>query len=230
VGSSRGADLSILHAIVPVRTIRGGKSRLGLALDAEEREELILGMLRRELTVLRDWGGAERVHLVTPDDGLAPLARAAGARSLLQTGNGLNEALSQAQRVAVREGATAALILPADLPLVTTESLDRVRDAADAAVAAGSGRAIVVLVPADARRGTNGLLLSPPDVIAPCFGPSSLELHLRAAAAADASVQVVVDPALAFDLDTPEDLQRLDVALVHELTELGAESLLADQG
>jgi 2-phospho-L-lactate/phosphoenolpyruvate guanylyltransferase len=220
----RSADLTTLHAVVPVRTIGGGKSRLGVALDAEERESLLLGMLRRELGVIRDWGGAERVYLISPDAQLARLARAAGAQPLVQSGEGLNQALAEAQRTIVRDGATALLILPADLPFVSTEALDRIRDAADAAVAAGSGRAVVVLVPADARGGTNGLLLSPPDVIAPCFGPSSLEQHLRAAAAADASVQVVVDPVLAFDLDTPEDLQRLDVSVVHELTELGADS------
>jgi 2-phospho-L-lactate/phosphoenolpyruvate guanylyltransferase len=229
VRNARGADLSSLHAIVPVRTIGGGKSRLGVALDAEERETLILGMLRRELGVLRDWGGAEQIYVITPDDGLAALARATGAQPVLQSGEGLNEAITEARRLAIARGATAVLILPADLPLVTAEALDRVRDAADAAVAAGSGRAVVVLVPADARGGTNGLMLSPPDVIAPCFGPSSLEQHLRAAAAADASVQVVVDPALAFDLDTPEDLGRVDVQLLHDLTELGAESIAGDK-
>ena len=45
-GSPR-ADLTSLHAVVPLRTLAGGKARLGEALDAEEREELVLGMLRR---------------------------------------------------------------------------------------------------------------------------------------------------------------------------------------
>jgi 2-phospho-L-lactate guanylyltransferase len=229
VDRRRGADLSNLHVIVPVRTIGGGKSRLGLALDAEERETLVIGMLRQLLRVLREWGGAAQIHLVTPDERLRPLADAAGARTLMQAGEGLNDALMQAQRILAGDAATAALILPADLPLISVEALERVRDAADATVAAGSGRPVVVLVPADARGGTNGLLLSPPDVIAPCFGPSSLEQHLRAAAAADASVQVVVEPALAFDLDTPEDLQRLDAEVLDELEHLGAESLPAEE-
>ena len=82
---------------------------------------------------------------------------------------------------------------------------------ADAALAAGGGRPVVAIAPADARRGTNALLLSPPDVIEPQFGDASLEAHLRAAAEADASVQLVVDPALGFDLDTPDDLERLDL-------------------
>ena len=224
-----GADLSSLYVIVPVRTVGGGKSRLGLALDAEERETLLVGMLRRELRVLNDWDAAKGVYLVTPDAALVPFARAWGARPIVQTGDGLNEAVRAAQRVALEDGATAVLILPADLPVLSHDALDRVRDAADAAVAAGSGRPVVVLVPADARGGTNGLLLSPPDVIEPRFGANSLEQHLRAAAAADASVQIVVDPALAFDLDTPDDLVRLDPTIVRELEELGAGPLIAGE-
>ena len=70
-------------------------------------------------------------------------------------------------------------------------------------------------------RGTNALLLSPPDVIEPQFGDASLEAHLRAAAEADASVQLVIDPALGFDLDTPDDLERLDLGRMLELEQLG---------
>jgi 2-phospho-L-lactate guanylyltransferase len=79
----------------------------------------------------------------------------------------------------------------------------------------------VAIVPADAGGGTNALLLYPPDVIAPSFGPDSFAAHLRAAEAAGAAVQVVSDPALGFDLDTPDDLERLDPTRLRELTELG---------
>ena len=61
------------------------------------------------------------------------------------------------------------------------------------------------------------LLLSPPDAIAPGFGPASLERHLRAAEAAGASTQLVVDAALGFDLDTPDDLALLGPDRLAEL-------------
>ena len=113
------------------------------------------------------------------------------------------------------------LVLPADLPLLAAPALDRLLDAADAALTAGSGRPLVVIAPSDARGGTNALLLSPPDVIEPCFGPHSLEAHVRAAATAGATLQLVVDPSLGFDLDAPEDLQQLDPAVIHELEAAG---------
>ena len=91
----------------------------------------------------------------------------------------------------------------------TSPALDRLLDAADAALAAGGGGPLVVIAPSDARQGTNALLLAPPAVIEPAFGAASFEAHVRAAAHQGASVQVVADPALGFDLDTPEDLELL---------------------
>ena len=220
--AARHADLARLHVVVPVRTLAGGKARLGEALDAEERQGLIAGMLRDELAVLARWGGATTVHVVSPDPDVAPIATAAGARPLAQVSEGLNHAVREARAVAVGEGATAMLVLPADLPMLDAAALERLLDAADAAMAAGAGASLVVIAAADARDGTNALLLSPPDIIEPHFGTGSLEAHLRAARDAGASLQLVVDPILGFDLDTPADLVRLEPARVAELEALGA--------
>jgi 2-phospho-L-lactate/phosphoenolpyruvate guanylyltransferase len=217
-----GADLAVLHVVLPLRTLAGGKARLGEALDAEEREALVAGMLRHELAVVADWGRAAAVHVVTLDPALMPLAQAGGARSLLQVREGLNDAIREACVVARASGASALLVLPGDLPLLDVAALERLLEAADAALAAGAGAPLVVLAPADARDGTNALLLSPPDVIEPAFGPRSLELHARAARDAGASLQLVVDPALGFDLDTPQDLDRLEPQRLAELEALGA--------
>jgi len=224
------ADLSRLHVLLPLRSLATGKARLGGAIDAEERETLLLGMLRLTLRVLASWPACRMVHLVSADTALLASSATDGAgriRPLLQRGEGLNEALASARADAVAHGATAVLMLPADLPLLATEPLDRLLEAADAAVAAGSESPIVVIAPADARRGTNALLLSPPYVIEPSFGVLSLEAHVRAAAAADASVQIVVDARLGFDLDTPDDLERLEPALLDQLIALGERPIAA---
>jgi 2-phospho-L-lactate guanylyltransferase (CobY/MobA/RfbA family) len=81
----------------------------------------------------------------------------------------------------------------------------------------------VVIAPADARNGTNALLLSPPSIIEPQFGLDSFAAHLRAAAVLDASVQIVDDPLIGFDLDTPDDLDRVDLERRLELENLGAQ-------
>jgi len=219
-----GADLSVLHVVVPLRGVDSGKSRLGQALDAEERGVLVLGLLARTLDILAAWPHAQRVYLVTGDIATGELARRAqpALTVLAEPRNGgLNAALGMARDAAVDLGATAVLMLPADLPLLDGAALDRLLDGADAALAAGKGHALVVVAPADARRGTNALLISPPTLIDPQFGDQSLEAHLRAAALADATVQLVIDPALGFDLDTPDDLERLDTDTVLDLEQRG---------
>jgi 2-phospho-L-lactate guanylyltransferase len=214
------AALEPLHAVVPLRSLATGKTRLGGAIDAEERENLLLGMLRRTVTLLGDWPACAAVHVVSADRRALAVAVECGARALLETGEGLNEAIEAAAEAARAEGAAAVLILPADLPLMDDQSLDRMLEAADAAFAAGAGRPLVVIAPSDARNGTNALLLSPADVIAPHFGAQSFEAHVRAAKAADATLQVVTDAGLGFDLDTPEDLERLPATLLESLLRL----------
>jgi 2-phospho-L-lactate/phosphoenolpyruvate guanylyltransferase len=210
-----------LHAIVPLRTLAGGKARLGGALDAEEREELVLGMLRRTLDVLAGWAPAVQLIVVSPDASLLAGLKARGVIVVRQYGEGLNEGLQLARDAAIKAGAKAVLIVPADLPHLDTNGLDRLLDAADAALAASGGGPLVVVAPSDARQGTNALLLSPPDVIEPAFGAASFEAHVRSAAQAGAAVQVVAEASLGFDLDTPEDLELLSPAELSGLMQLG---------
>src|SRR5687767_14321050 len=92
--------LAPLHVVLPLRTLSGGKARLGGVVDAEERATLILGMARRTLGVLLGWPGCERLHLVSPDGALlsALVSDAASAgvaervSTLIQTGEGLGAA------------------------------------------------------------------------------------------------------------------------------------------
>jgi len=224
--AARGPRRSLepIHVVLPLRTVAGGKARLGEALDAEEREELVLGLLVETLAVLEAWPTCQRVHLVSPDQGVGALPihdERAIVRVVGQPGEGLNEGLRLGIGAGVADGAASVLVLPADLPHLSVGALDELVLAADAALTVAAGGPLVAIAPSDARNGTNALLLHPPDVIAPAFGADSFEVHLRAAQAADAAVQVVAGSALGFDLDTPEDLERLDSARLRELMARG---------
>jgi 2-phospho-L-lactate/phosphoenolpyruvate guanylyltransferase len=221
------ADLSNLHVVLPVRGTDDAKERLALALDAEERGALVMGLVLHVLDTLATWPDCRQVHVVSPDPLVRETATARGLQALADEATDLNAALRSGREAAVDAGATAVLYLPVDLPLLAHDSLDRLHDAADAALAAGAGRQIVVIAPSDARGGTNALLVSPPAAVEPSFGEASFEAHLRGAAAADATVQLVHDPTLGFDLDTPDDLERLDADRMVALLDSGAEALAA---
>lgn len=186
---------------------------------------LVLGMLANTIHVLAGWKPCRLVHVVTSDHQATDvIGRAFGTvRTVADPGTGLNDALRAGREAAISTGATCVLMLPADLPLLDPASLDRLLSAADATLAAGNGKPVVVIAPADARSGTNALLLAPPRIIEPLFGLDSFEAHLRAAALADASVQVIDDALLGFDLDTPDDLERLEPRRQMELEDIGEE-------
>ena len=135
--------------------------------------------------------------MVSPDAEVLVVAEAAGARPVAQRSRGLNPALQEA-RGAV--DADRLLVLPADLPGVSAAALAPILAAGDAA-----GTPSVVLAPDRHGRGTNALLLDPPDVIDPAFGVSSRSGHAWLASSADAAF-VEVPGVLALDVDTPDDL------------------------
>jgi 2-phospho-L-lactate/phosphoenolpyruvate guanylyltransferase len=203
-----GADLSTVVALVPVRSLSGGKSRLGEPLDPEERAELILAMLRRTVVSALASKCLSGVVVVSMDPDLLRRARAMGAMSLEQATDGLNEGLSEA-RVAAGAEATAVVVLPVDLPGITARDIDLLVDAARLALRDAPERPVVVLVPDRHGTGTNALLLSPPDAIGFRFGEGSRAAHAAAARARGASY-VELDGPLTFDVDTPEDLLEAD--------------------
>ncbi len=219
--------LEPIHVVLPMRSVSGGKARLGEALDAEEREELVLGMLLHTLAVLGRWQACRRIHLVSPDPVLDVATRQAGVEVSVhrQEGEGLNAGIGLGISAARIGSATSVLVLPGDLPHLSVESLEELVLAADAGLAAAAGGPLVAIAPSDARNGTNALLLRPPQVITPAFGDGSFEAHLRAADVAGAAVQVVSDSALGFDLDTPDDLERLDPARLRELMAMGRNAM-----
>jgi 2-phospho-L-lactate guanylyltransferase len=176
---------------------------LSPVLGADERVALSRDMLNRVLAALSQVAEIDRTLLVSRDSGAMALARQHGARTLSERPPiDLNQALHQATRVALGSGASAVVVVPADLPLVTAEDLG-------ALVRMGGSPPVVIVAPDRHGVGTNALLVSPPGLIEYAFGASSLERHRAAALAAGARVFVCSRPGLALDLDLPEDLGLL---------------------
>ena len=196
-----------VFAIVPVGMLAGAKSRLGAVLDAEERLDLTLRLARATIEAAIATPRIAETLVVTPDDAVRDLAEELGARSLRQREGALNRGVDLGRAEALAAGATAALILPIDLPGVSADAVGRVVAALD-----DPRRPLVAIVPDRHARGTNALLLAPPDAIDTCFGGDSRAAHAGAAAAAGAAF-VELDGPLALDLDTPDDLLLAEASL-----------------
>ena len=201
------ADLSRLVAIIPVRALEGAKSRLGGTLDAEERQALVLGLLDRTVRAADAAGPIATVVVVSRDPVVLRAASAAGATPIRQVDDGLNEGLRAATRWAIADGATAVLVLAGDLPGISVAAIEDL--VAEAAERLEPGRPLVAIVPDRHGRGTNALLVAPPDAISFAFGAASRTAHLAAASATRATTVELAGP-LALDLDLPEDLIRAE--------------------
>ncbi|HEY7737044.1 MAG TPA: 2-phospho-L-lactate guanylyltransferase [Candidatus Limnocylindrales bacterium] len=191
-------------AVVPVGSLEGAKSRLGDRLDPEERRDLVLDMVRRTVAAAVATPGIDETIVVTPDRDVRDLALDAGARPIQQRSQGLNRGLREARDEALAAGAGALLVLPIDLPLISPDVLAGVVDALSNPV-----RPLVALVPDRHGRGTNALLVAPPDAIEFAFGGDSRAAHADAAAQSGARY-VELDGPLSLDLDTPDDLLRFE--------------------
>jgi len=194
-------------AIVPVGSLAGAKSRLGAVLDAEERLDLTLRLARTTISSVLATPGIAETLVVTPDDTVRELAAQLGARPIRQREGGLNRGIDLGREEALAGGASAVLILPIDLPEITPDAVAAVLTAL-----VTSHRPLVAIVPDRHGRGTNALLLAPPDAIDTCFGGDSRAAHAAAAHAAGAELIELGGP-LTLDLDTPDDLLLSEASL-----------------
>ena len=192
-----------LWAIVPVKPLRRGKSRLSSVLTEEERTALNQNLLSNTLRTLSAVNRIDTIMVVSRDPGALTLAREYGARTVLENGNPeLNTALKRAALVAKTYLANEILIIPADLPLLTELEIE--------AFLSHTGNPPEVIISPDRRQdGTNMLYLNPPGQIQFHFGSGSFAKHTAEAEKTGARVEIIESPSLALDLDLPEDLELL---------------------
>ena len=199
-------------AVLPIKRFSSAKQRLERDDRAALMEDMASGVLRALAA-----SSIERILVVTRDPEAAALARRHGADVIDEAaeaarlhGGGSAEtgllghsgAASLGVRHAIALGARRVLLIAGDCPLMSASAID-------ALLAAHTGPGVVVLCDRHGT-GTNGLLLEPPDAIAPAFGPGSRARHERLAAEAGAPCVVDERPAFQYDVDTVEDLAAID--------------------
>ena len=188
-----------LRVIVPMKPLADAKSRLWAEVPTKRRESVILLMLDRVVRAAVEVLGPDACHVVGGDAQVRVVAEAAGAAWRKDPADGLNASLWSAMRSAYREGCTATMFLPGDLPLVTAADV-RLLDRASEAHTRPAG------VAAQRDGGTNALLLPAVAAFPPELGLDSFARHRAAAERIGTTLAQVEAPGLAFDLDTEADL------------------------
>ena len=190
-------------AILPVKTFGRAKQRLGEAVG--ERPQLAAAMAADVLDALVRVRGLDGVIVVSSEDIAGADHDHPGLERVPDPVEaGQSAAAARGIRAAVARGASRVLLVPGDCPALDPAEVDELL----ATAAPG-----VVIVPDRHGAGTNALLLDPPRVIEPAFGPGSFARHAALAAGAGARVRVGRLPSLELDVDTPGDLEALRAAL-----------------
>jgi 2-phospho-L-lactate guanylyltransferase len=191
-----------VFAIVPVKDLEEAKSRLSPFLSPKDREVLTLAMLDHVLATLRQVDAVEQIGVVSPSQRALFVAEDEKSTALLQESRGLNSALEEGRSWAISEGASSLLVLPADLPYLSTSDVRMLT------MIPRDERAAVIS-PDEADEGTNALLMRPADAMPFAFGPGSYETHQRTAKERGLEVGIYKHASVSQDVDTLEDLQAL---------------------
>jgi 2-phospho-L-lactate guanylyltransferase len=140
-----------------------------------------------------------RTRVVTPDEDAASAARESGAETLDDPGEGQGAAV-QAGLDGLAPG--GILVVNADVPCVVPHDLR-------ALLAATPAGCLALVEALDGT--TNALSLPSPAAFAPLYGPSSSDRFREHAASLGVEAVSVVLPNLADDVDTMDDLTRLQL-------------------
>ena len=184
--------------VIPVKALSQAKTRLSPILDGEERAALCLSMLEDILGAIKGAATPLELRVLTSDPRVAELCSRQRVMVWREPKSvGLNESLRKAVETCRRQGISRALFMPGDIPLVQSEDIDQLCSLQEVQVA---------VTPAWDGKGTNALLLKPPDVIPFRFGPESFDAHVREAKTRGLKVQVAPFQRISWDIDHPEDL------------------------
>ena len=189
----------MIWAIVPVKPFSSAKSRLASVLSDAERAGLSREFLNHVLGVLAQMPAIAQILVVSRDPAALEVARATGVQSVAENGShGLNAAVTHATRVARDARANAVLILPTDLPFLSTSDVAQL-------VSDDEAGPVMAIAPDRHEQGTNALFVRPPGLLPYAFGEGSFARHLALAAHAQIRVRVCRLPGAALDIDMPED-------------------------
>lgn len=191
--------------LIPVKNLANAKQRLSAVLSPEERVELARAMCEDVLSTVAHWRARRQTAVVTSDPFAIGLAERFGFEVIRDDENpGETGAIEMATNICRDRGARSTLVIPADIPLIEVDELEKIQKAAPPA---GS-----VLVPDAAGRGTNAAFRAPADLFPLRFGNDSFLPHRESAEATGLPLIVLQLPGIALDLDRPEDLHKLAAA------------------
>ena len=188
--------------LIPFKNLATAKQRLAVALNARQRSQLAEAMLCDVMNAASGVMGRIDVAVVTGDARAQTMAREFGFIVIEDTRNeSETAAIAMATARCEELGYDTTIVVPADVPLITSDELHRVLDAAPAEGA--------VFVPAYDGRGSNCILRRPAAIIPLRFGNDSFLPHCEAMKRTGKELVILEMPGIGLDIDNPHELELL---------------------
>lgn len=188
-----------IRAFVPLKHPARARRLMLEDLSARQRHSLYYTLARRTIAALRDTPMVRDTVIVTSSAEVEIFAEQLGVRVMHQMSDeGINCACEAAIASSSAVGISTALIVPGDLPMVTSTAITALLRSADSPG--------VTIVPDRHHRGTNALVCTPAAGVRLRFGPNSFAEHIRAAREQGLATHIFESGELALDIDEPEDL------------------------
>jgi 2-phospho-L-lactate guanylyltransferase len=182
--------------VLPLRSFTHGKARIAEELGAARREQFVRDMADRVATA----AGRLPVVVVSSATEVVDWAEARGHETLPDPGS-LDAAATLGRDHLRDQGFARVVVVHGDLPFART--LEHV---------AGDGAApVAVAVPCHRDDGTPVLALPADAPFVFAYGHGSFARHCAHARELGLDLRIVRDHDLAFDVDVPEDLARVEV-------------------
>jgi len=193
--------MSVTWAIIPVRSLDSGKTRLAEHLQKSERKELIRFLLERLLNLIKKVSSIDRCLVVSHDPNIHKMSKECGAEILDEKAPfNLNRAVTLASKYVKKNGCERVIVIHSDLPLIEAHDIERI-------TALGVEPPVMVISPDRRNNGTNALLIDPIESFNFHYGENSFRLHLKEAKQKKYHIEIYNHIHTSLDLDYPEDLE-----------------------
>lgn len=187
-------------AIIPVKSLESGKTRLADVLSDKERKKLIRDLLKRIIKATKRSKNIDHCLIVSNDLEILKIAEQNQVEVLLEEKPiNLNKAIDAAIKHAKKRACNRVLIIHADLPLMSSSDIDNLINSCD--------QPPCMVIASDRNHcGTNAMVLEPIDGFRFQFGEYSFQKHVSQAKKVGYKVVIYNHIHTALDLDLPDDL------------------------
>ncbi len=186
--------------IIPVKSLEFAKLRLNSILNSEQRKKLCINMFKDVIQAASATQKTNKIVTISSDPMILDIGSQFGDIISEQMETNINESINSAIEFAIKKNANSVLIIPGDIPLITSNDIDEIFNYE-------INPPTIIISPSLRKNGTNLLFLMPSDIIKIEYGENSFQKHIeKARNVKNHNLIIHNSKNFGLDIDLPKDL------------------------